>query len=81
MDPEAVFGQLFGGERFVNIVGEISLGREMKRALQEAEEAEGGEGEKEEAGKEKKVLSPEEKARKEEKERKLAAEVGFYLWF
>ncbi|KAF8885556.1 X-domain of DnaJ-containing-domain-containing protein [Gymnopilus junonius] len=71
MDPEEVFGAIFGGERFVPIIGHISLARDMKTALQEAEEAEEDEGEgkrlKDAKGRE--ILSPEEKARKEEKER------------
>lgn len=35
VDPEAVFSSLFGGERFVDIIGTISLGQEMKAAMQE----------------------------------------------
>lgn len=34
VDPEEVFGNLFGGERFHDIIGTISLGREMKEAMQ-----------------------------------------------
>lgn len=34
VDPEAVFSTLFGGERFKDIIGTISLGQEMKAALQ-----------------------------------------------
>ncbi|KAG8903424.1 hypothetical protein FRB99_003319 [Tulasnella sp. 403] len=40
VDPEEVFSAIFGGDRFVPIIGEISLGKEMKEALQQAEEAE-----------------------------------------
>lgn len=35
VDPEAVFSSLFGGEKFVDIIGTISLGQEMKAAMQE----------------------------------------------
>ncbi|PPQ95427.1 hypothetical protein CVT26_008448 [Gymnopilus dilepis] len=74
VDPEEVFGAIFGGERFVPIIGHISLARDMKTALQEAEEAE-EEGQGEAEGKRvrdakgREVLSPEERARKEERER------------
>lgn len=76
VDPEEVFGAIFGGERFVPIIGEISLARDMKTALQEAEDLE----ENEETGhivdaKGKKILSPEEKAKKDEKAKVVAAEV------
>jgi hypothetical protein len=40
VDPEAIFSQLFGGERFQDIIGVISLGSEMKSAMQEGEEEE-----------------------------------------
>lgn len=80
VDPEQIFSQLFGGGRFASIVGEISLGREMKRALQEADEAEDGDesanaSSQLQGGKERRVLSPAEKAKKEEKDRRIAAEV------
>ena len=75
VDPEEVFGAIFGGERFVPIIGNISLARDMKTALQEAEDAE-AEGEAEKDGKlrlkdakGREILSPEEKAQKEEKDR------------
>jgi len=74
VDPEEVFGAIFGGERFVSIIGNISLARDMKTALQEAEDAEadGPENDgrlrlKDAKGRE--ILTPEEKAKKEEKER------------
>ncbi|KIJ08027.1 hypothetical protein PAXINDRAFT_89465, partial [Paxillus involutus ATCC 200175] len=75
VDPEEVFGAIFGGERFLPIIGHISLARDMKTALQEAEEAEGEEGKqvmRDAKGKE--IISEEEKARREEKERKASAE-------
>ncbi|GAA5875793.1 hypothetical protein JCM16303_003998 [Sporobolomyces ruberrimus] len=40
VDPEAIFSTLFGGERFQDIIGTISLGSEMKSAMQEAEDEE-----------------------------------------
>lgn len=87
MDPEEVFGAIFGGERFTPIIGDISLARDMKAALQEAEEEEEGQDndvKKVLDAKGKEILTEEEKARreekerkKEEKERKKAAEVRF----
>ena len=82
MDPEQIFSTIFGGDKFVSIIGDISLGKEMKSALQEADEAENAEGSgvkrvKDSKGRE--VLTPEEKARKEEKDRKAAAEVRMPL--
>ncbi|KAF9476304.1 DnaJ-domain-containing protein [Pholiota conissans] len=74
VDPEEVFGAIFGGERFVPIIGHISLARDMKTALQDAEEteADGGENDgpprpKDAKGRE--IMTPEEKAKKEEKDR------------
>lgn len=83
VDPEEVFSAIFGGDRFVPIIGEISLGKDMKAALQEAEEAE-DEGENKNRLKDAKgndILSPEEKEKKEEKARKAAAEVCHRLTF
>ncbi|CED83111.1 Molecular chaperone (DnaJ superfamily) [Phaffia rhodozyma] len=42
VDPEELFGTLFGGEKFNDIIGQISIGRSMKEALQAAD-AETGE--------------------------------------
>ncbi|TFK64456.1 DnaJ-domain-containing protein [Pluteus cervinus] len=77
VDPEEVFGAIFGGEKFVPIIGHISLAKDMKAALQEADE----EGEDTGGGsnttgriKDGKVLSEEEKAKKDEKDRKKADE-------
>lgn len=94
VDPEEVFGAIFGGERFIPIIGNISLAKDMKSALQDAEEAEADNEDdvgrprlKDSKGRE--ILSPEERAKKEEKERikaekdrQKAAEVGFlfYSW-
>ncbi|CAH1758208.1 2988_t:CDS:2 [Entrophospora sp. SA101] len=36
VNPEDFFRQQFGGERFVDIIGEISIGRDMKEVLQNA---------------------------------------------
>ncbi|KAG9312538.1 DnaJ-domain-containing protein [Chiua virens] len=75
VDPEEVFGAIFGGERFLPIIGHISLAHDMKTALQEADEAEGESGkEVKRDAKGKEIISEEEKARKEEKERKANAE-------
>ena len=110
VDPEEVFGAIFGGERFVPIIGSISLAKEMKAAMQEGDddddgdgEGGGGGGETGEAGGgggpsvvpggessvisgrsskrdsvQKGAISEEEKALKEEKARRKAAEVRFF---
>ncbi|KAG2018724.1 DnaJ domain-containing protein, variant 2 [Coprinopsis cinerea AmutBmut pab1-1] len=66
VDPEEVFGAIFGGERFVPIIGHIGLAQEMKAAMQEdGEDEEGDTKEK----KDPKTMTPEERARKEEKDR------------
>src|ERR1051325_7558164 len=36
VNPEDFFRQQFGGDRFVDIIGEISIGRDMKEVLQSA---------------------------------------------
>jgi curved DNA-binding protein CbpA len=77
VDPEEVFGAIFGGERFVPLIGQLSLARDMKSALQEADEAAGeGEGAAPVArdAKGREIISPEEKAKRDEKARKVAAE-------
>jgi len=53
VNPEAFFKQQFGGDRFVDIIGEISIGRDMRDALNEPEDESTGD------------LSPEEKAKRE----------------
>ena len=78
VDPEEVFGAIFGGERFVSIIGNISLARDMKTALQEAEDAEADSAENDgrqrlKDAKGRDILTLEEKAKKEEKE-KIKAE-------
>jgi len=83
VDPEEIFSAIFGGERFVPIIGHISLGKDMKDALQN----EDSDGEEEPTApiqrdaKGREVLSPEERAkrdakrrRKEERDRQVNAE-------
>jgi len=65
VDPEEVFGAMFGGERFAPIIGTISLARDMKSALQEADDSEIGD-----------KASPEEKAKKDEREKVRSAQVS-----
>ncbi|KAF8476315.1 DnaJ-domain-containing protein [Russula ochroleuca] len=75
IDPEEVFGAIFGGERFLPFIGQLSLARDMKTALQEADEAEGEDAapvQRDAKGRE--IISPEEKAKRDEKARKVAAE-------
>ncbi|OAX36162.1 DnaJ-domain-containing protein [Rhizopogon vinicolor AM-OR11-026] len=75
VDPEEIFGAMFGGERFAPIIGQISLAKDMKSALQEVEEAEGEDGQEvKRDAKGKEILSEEEKARRDEKEKKATAE-------
>ncbi|KAI7849331.1 X-domain of DnaJ-containing-domain-containing protein [Circinella umbellata] len=65
VDPEEFFRQSFGGERFVDIIGEISIGRDMREALETAD-AENSENEQN--------LTPEEKAEKEAQKEKAEQE-------
>ena len=73
---------MFGGDRFEPLIGKISLARDMKAAMQDDEddEAATGEGgqpaEKRFDAKGKEIISPEEKARRDAKERKVSAEVS-----
>jgi hypothetical protein len=80
-----VFGAIFGGDRFTPIIGQISLARDMKAALQQAEEAEEDEdawgGKKLRDGKGREILTEEEKAKKDEKRRQKSAEVGEHFGF
>lgn len=71
MDPEEFFSQLFGGEKFVPIIGTISLGRDMKTALQDNDLDETGP----KKIKEEKDMSSTEKAKKDEKRKQQTAEV------
>lgn len=63
VDPEDFFKQSFGGDRFVDIIGEISIGKDMREALESHEQ------EQEEV--DPKLLTPEQKAEREEKKEKL----------
>ncbi|KAF8645350.1 hypothetical protein AX16_007854 [Volvariella volvacea WC 439] len=74
VDPEEVFGAIFGGEKFVPIIGHISLAKDMKAALQEADDEEEEAGNRITDSKGREVLSEEEKAKKKEKEDKKNAE-------
>ncbi|KAG8873181.1 hypothetical protein FRB97_006976 [Tulasnella sp. 331] len=83
VDPEEVFSAIFGGDRFIPLIGEISLGKDMKEALQQAEDAEeeestaasgSGSTVATKDAKGRPVLTPEQKLKKEEKERKLQIE-------
>ncbi|KIY68191.1 DnaJ-domain-containing protein [Cylindrobasidium torrendii FP15055 ss-10] len=73
VDPEEVFSAIFGGEKFVSIIGNISLARDMKAALEEAEDAE-VDAKRERDAKGRIILSEEEKKAKDEKERRVNAE-------
>ncbi|KAJ3859755.1 hypothetical protein EV359DRAFT_75495 [Lentinula novae-zelandiae] len=75
VDPEEVFGKIFGWERFVGVIGHISLARDMKAALQEAKEREEGEGKVIRDGNS--VVSEEERTRKKTAERALAGTERF----
>ncbi|WWC92369.1 uncharacterized protein L201_007326 [Kwoniella dendrophila CBS 6074] len=37
-DPEEVFGKMFGGDRFEDLIGQISIGKDMKDAFQQQHE-------------------------------------------
>jgi len=80
VDPEEVFSAIFGGERFVPIIGHISLAQDMKTAMQEADDepdaaTAAGPSNAIQNGEKGKLLSPEEKAKKDEQARVLSAEV------
>ncbi|QRW09839.1 X-domain of DnaJ-containing [Ceratobasidium sp. AG-Ba] len=71
VDPEEIFGAIFGGDRFVPIIGHISLGKDMKDALQNEE----SDNEEPEApvlrdAKGREIITPEERARREAKRRR-----------
>lgn len=71
---------MFGGERFVPIIGHISLAKDMKTAMQEADDIDESKPVQRDA-KGREILSPEEKAKRDEKARKIAAEVRPYVLF
>ncbi|ORX40966.1 X-domain of DnaJ-containing-domain-containing protein [Kockovaella imperatae] len=41
-DPEEVFGKMFGGDKFEPLIGQISIGKDMKDAFQQQSEQEEG---------------------------------------
>ena len=43
-DPETLFSTLFGGGKFVPLIGEISIGAEMREAMREHAEYESSKG-------------------------------------
>ncbi|KAI9300004.1 X-domain of DnaJ-containing-domain-containing protein [Cunninghamella echinulata] len=65
VDPEEFFKQSFGGDKFVDIIGEISIGKDMRDALETAESEE---------GEDESQLTPEEKAQKEAQKEKAEQE-------
>ena len=67
---DGTFVAMFGGDKFVPIIGHLSLARDMKTALQEDED-----GEATTSTGQKKIMSSEEKAQKDEKNQKVIAEV------
>ena len=67
---DEIFVAMFGGEKFVPIIGHLSLARDMKTALQEDDD-----GEATTSTGQKKIMSPEDKAKKDEKNQKVIAEV------
>ncbi|KAI4518482.1 DnaJ-domain-containing protein [Schizophyllum commune Loenen D] len=81
VDPEDLFGAIFGGAAFVPIIGHISLAKDMKEALQEADD-ELGRPVLDQDGrplplldaKGRPILSEEEKKRREERKRRRAEE-------
>ncbi|CAE6409177.1 unnamed protein product [Rhizoctonia solani] len=71
VDPEEIFSAIFGGERFVPIIGHILLGKDMKDALQNGERQHrqvNHSVQREIKGRE--IISPEQRARREEKRRR-----------
>lgn len=66
VDPSDFFKQSFGGDRFVDIIGEISIGKDMQDAL-ETQEEDGQDVDP-------KTLTPEQKAEREEKKAKMDKE-------
>ncbi|GAA94051.1 hypothetical protein E5Q_00698 [Mixia osmundae IAM 14324] len=77
VDPESVFGSLFGGEKFHDIIGVIAMGKEMKSSMQkdaEEEESDEEQGKDDSVKKKKKELTPEQKAKQDAEERKQTEE-------
>ncbi|KAI8639250.1 X-domain of DnaJ-containing-domain-containing protein [Parasitella parasitica] len=63
VDPEDFFKQSFGGDRFVDIIGEISIGKDMRDALETHEQ--------DQENADLKSLTLEQKVEREEKKEKL----------
>jgi len=80
LDPEDVFGAIIGGERFLPLIGELTLARDLKAAFRGADATEGNDAatpvQRDDKGRE--IISPEEKARRDEKMLKLGAEVRLH---
>jgi DnaJ-class molecular chaperone len=81
LDPEDVFGTIIGGQRFLPVIGELTLARDLKAAfLREADAAEGDDAatpvQRDDKGR--KIISPEEEARRHEKSLKLGSEVRLH---
>jgi hypothetical protein len=74
-----VFGAIFGGERFIPIIGHISLASDMKAALQEEGDEDNPDKPVQRDAKGREIISPEEKAKRDEKARKVQAEVIYPL--
>lgn len=72
VDPEEIFGAIFGGAPFVPIIGHISLARDMKEALQEADEEVDLIAPRDAKGK--LLLSEEEKTKRDDKRRRKTQE-------
>ncbi|KAI9146045.1 X-domain of DnaJ-containing-domain-containing protein [Paraphysoderma sedebokerense] len=65
VNPEEFFKQQFGGERFGDIIGEISIAKDFKDAMMEAESSKENEDPKEKAEREKKLYEARMKEREE----------------
>lgn len=75
VDPEEVFGGLFGGDGFKDIIGNISMGRDLKEALQkDNDELSAGAAGQDTSKKDDEKLTPEQEAAKKQKEEKHEAE-------
>ncbi|KAJ1645663.1 DnaJ-like protein [Coemansia erecta] len=72
VDPTAFFNQLFGGERFVSMIGELNIISELSRVAEEAmdEEESGAKDSKAIEGTASSATEDEKEARKAEKKRK-----------
>jgi len=71
-DPEEVFGKMFGGEQFEEYIGQISIGKDMKDALQQQTDQQDGDVMMTPTGRA--VLTPEAMQRKMARDRLVAEE-------